>query len=215
MPFERHARPAKAGKAGRPPSCTRRRRPTSRRSAEAADRNLTTRATQPTETGLAGWAYRIRTGESVRGSTPFGLPLKLWPTHAPQDQSIQATRAKSLSGWMINLCSKEAHQQEESNHEASFCSGVSGGLCRRFYFWFCPRRHGALLRRWSRRPWGQSCFSYEPSAADDSLRKPESGPARVTLAGTHYQWADVPARVPGDDWNRGIRKPRLACGRGS
>ena len=66
VPFERHARPAKAGKAGRPPSCTRRRRPTSRRSAEAADRNLTTRATQPTETGLAGWAYRIRTGESVR-----------------------------------------------------------------------------------------------------------------------------------------------------
>ena len=40
--------------------------------------------------------------------------------------------------------------------KASFCSGVSGGLCRRFYFWFRPRRHGALLRRWSRRPWGQS-----------------------------------------------------------
>jgi hypothetical protein len=56
----------KGREAGRPPSCTRRRRPTSRRSAEAADRNLTTRATQPTETGLAGWACRIRTSESVR-----------------------------------------------------------------------------------------------------------------------------------------------------
>ena len=56
----------KGREAGRPPSCTRRRRPTSRRSAEAADRNLTTRATQPTETGLAGWACRIRTGESLR-----------------------------------------------------------------------------------------------------------------------------------------------------
>jgi hypothetical protein len=39
------------------------------------------------------------------------------------------------------------------------------------------------------------------------LRKPESGPARVTLAGTHYQWADVPARIPGYDRDRAITPP--------
>jgi hypothetical protein len=55
-----------SGKAGRPPTCTRRRRPTSRQSAEAPDRNLTTRATQPTETGLAGWGHETRTTKSIR-----------------------------------------------------------------------------------------------------------------------------------------------------
>jgi hypothetical protein len=50
----------------------------SRRSAEAADRNLTTRATQPTETGLAGWAYRIRTAESGRG-LPDWICVTTWP----------------------------------------------------------------------------------------------------------------------------------------
>ena len=90
----------KGRETARPRSCTRRRRPTSRRSAEAADRNLTTRATQPTETGLAGWAYAIEPPNPGCGSTPFGLPLgKLWPTHAPQDQSIQANTGK-VAFWL-------------------------------------------------------------------------------------------------------------------
>jgi hypothetical protein len=105
VPFERHARPAKAGKAGRPPSCTRRRRPTSRRSAEAADRNLTTRATQPTETGLAGWRGRIRTTESIRivsavavEGVAEAVAVALQVGIALQDQVFHVVRQSEVSG---------------------------------------------------------------------------------------------------------------------
>jgi hypothetical protein len=59
--------------------------------AEAADPNLTTRATQPRDR-LAGWAYRIRTAESGRGLPDWICAAFTVPTPLPLLASRQERR---------------------------------------------------------------------------------------------------------------------------
>jgi RNA-directed DNA polymerase len=71
--------------------------------------------------------------------------------------------------------------------------GVGGGLCRRIDSWLCPWRRWTWWRlcpRWWRRLRAQS---YEApgitSTADARFRKPDSGPARGTVAAARHQRA--------------------------
>jgi len=109
---------------------------------------------------------------------------------------------------------------KEWNHETRSCSNVS----RRLYRRLDPR----LCARW----WSRIC-SWRLRARHDTLSaadpagvgsKPDSSSTRVTLAGTHDQWATVTARIPRPDRNRGMTPscssgvsaaPRLPAGSGA
>jgi len=93
-----------------------------------------------------------------------------------------------------------AEHSKEWNHETPYCSNVS----RRLYRRLDPR----LCARW----WSRIC-SWRLRARDDTLSaadpasvgsKPDSSSTRVTLAGTHDQWATVTARIQRPDRNRGM-----------
>src|SRR5207247_202317 len=77
-------------------------------------------------------------------------------------------------------------------------AGVLEGLYRRLD----PR----LCARWWSRIWRLRARHDTLSAADPAGvgRKPDSSSTRVTLAGTHDQWATVTARIQRPDWNRGM-----------
>jgi hypothetical protein len=83
-------------------------------------------------------------------------------------------------------------------HETPSCSNVS----RRLYRRLDPR----LCARWWSRIWRLRARHDTLSAADPAGAgsKPDSSSTRVTLAGTHDQWAAVTARIPRPDRNRGM-----------
>ena len=91
-------------------------------------------------------------------------------------------------------------QREEHDHETCFCSGVGAGLCGRIDGRLCPR-HRSWRGSWlcARRRYGARIRSrfWQPGAADARFRKPDSGPARGTTAGTRDQRPDVAAVAPG------------------
>jgi hypothetical protein len=91
-----------------------------------------------------------------------------------------------------------AEHSKEWNHETPSCSNVS----RRLYRRLDPR----LCARWWSRIWRLRARHDTLSVADPAGAgsKPDSSSTRVTLAGTHDQWATVTARIQRPDRNRGM-----------
>jgi hypothetical protein len=91
-----------------------------------------------------------------------------------------------------------AEHSKEWNDETPSCSNVS----RRLYRRLDPR----LCARWWSRIWRLRARHDTLSVADPAGAgsKPDSSSTRVTLAGTHDQWATVTARIPRPDRNRGM-----------
>jgi hypothetical protein len=100
-------------------------------------------------------------------------------------------------------------RRREYNHATSFCSGVSGRLCRWVYSWICTWRLCARCwlcpRIWSWRLCARSYDSLRATEPAGAVRKPDSIPALGRPAGTHHQRADVTACVSRPDGNRRIR----------
>ncbi len=90
---------------------------------------------------------------------------------------------------------REAEQSKDYDHATSLCSGISGGLCRRINSQFCTCWLWARSRSW--RLCAQSHYLGRTVPADTGLRKPDSGAAPATRAGTHHQRAVVATGAPG------------------
>jgi len=114
----------------------------------------------------------------------------------PQDRSNHGNIDEVVSCWIIRLrARREAEQSEECDYATSPCSSVSANLCRRIYAQLCTCRLRARIWWW--RLWAQSYQSLGGTGpADAHLRKPDSGPAPSTRAGTHHQRSGVAARAP-------------------
>ena len=114
---------------------------------------------------------------------------------------MKAISDKPAPCWVTTSRARRgAEHSKEWNHETPYCSNVS----RRLYRRLDPR----LCARW----WSRIC-SWRLRARHDTLsaadpagigRKPDSSSTRITLAGTHDQWATVTARIPRPDRNRGM-----------
>jgi hypothetical protein len=110
----------------------------------------------------------------------------------------------------------EAEQKKECDHETSFCSNVSGGLCRWIYSWLCTRRRWARCWLCTRRR-GARCWLWQRiwswrlwGTADARLPKPDSGSARGPRGGTHHQRSVVTACLPRPDRDRAVDEAAAA-----
>jgi hypothetical protein len=112
-----------------------------------------------------------------------------------------------------------AEHSKEWNHETPYCSDVSRRLYRRLDPRLCARWWSRICS-WRLRARHDTLSAADPAGAGS---KPDSSSTRVTLAGTHDQWATVTARIQRPDRNRGMTpscasrvfsEPRLPAGRG-